>query len=246
MIRLDDPEERTAAAAEYVLGTLSPADHAAFEAATVQDRSLLADVYQWQDRLLGLTVIAPAAVPSTTLWSRIERAIATSSATAHERSPSRAARPAGTGWWQRLSFWRGLSAAGVLASLLLAAVLVGRIGLPDTPGARYIAVLQSPDGRATGYVVEVEASRFVRLVPVGPSFEVPPGRALQFWTKPERAAGPTSLGLVRPGEVTVLPTSRLPAVEARQLFEITLEPEAGSPLDRPTGPILYVGTSVAL
>ena len=34
--------------------------------------------------------------------------------------------------------------------------------------------------------------------------------------------------------------------EWRQLFEITLEPENGSPTGRPTGPILYVGRTVAL
>jgi anti-sigma-K factor RskA len=75
---------------------------------------------------------------------------------------------------------------------------------------------------------------------------VPAGRALQFWTKPQNASGPTSLGLVRAGETVVLPVSRLPAVEAHTLFEITLEPETGSPIGRPTGPILYVGRTVAL
>ena len=75
---------------------------------------------------------------------------------------------------------------------------------------------------------------------------VPAGRAWQFWTKPEGAAGPTSLGLVRAGQTLEVPVQRLPAVGARQLFEITLEPEAGSPTGRPTGPILYVGSTVAL
>jgi anti-sigma-K factor RskA len=40
--------------------------------------------------------------------------------------------------------------------------------------------------------------------------------------------------------------AQLPAVEAQQLFEITLEPATGSPLNRPTGPILFVGRTVAL
>jgi anti-sigma-K factor RskA len=75
---------------------------------------------------------------------------------------------------------------------------------------------------------------------------VPPGKALQFWTKAEGAAGPTSLGLVRAGQVTELPVATLPTLEARQLFELTLEPETGSPIGRPTGPILFVGRSVRL
>ena len=86
----------------------------------------------------------------------------------------------------------------------------------------------------------------LKLVPVGAPSEVPAGRVWQFWTKPQGAAGPTSLGLVRAGMTLELPVSRLPAVGAQQLFEITLEPEGGSPIGRPTGPILYVGTSIRL
>jgi anti-sigma-K factor RskA len=34
------------------------------------------------------------------------------------------------------------------------------------------------------------------------------------------------------------------ALEANQLFELTLEPANGSPLDRPTGPIQFIGRAV--
>ncbi|WP_348754168.1 anti-sigma factor, partial [uncultured Aquincola sp.] len=64
--------------------------------------------------------------------------------------------------------------------------------------------------------------------------------------KPEGAAGPTSLGLVAAGQTVEIPATRLPGVGARQLFEITLEPEGGSTIGRPTGPILFVGRSVRL
>jgi len=48
MIDLRDPAERSAAAGEYVLGTLSPEDHAAVTAALAQDAGLQAEVYAWQ------------------------------------------------------------------------------------------------------------------------------------------------------------------------------------------------------
>jgi anti-sigma-K factor RskA len=35
----------------------------------------------------------------------------------------------------------------------------------------------------------------------------------------------------------------LPDTVADQLFEITLEPEGGSPIGRPTGPILFKGNA---
>jgi anti-sigma-K factor RskA len=242
VIDLHDPVEREGAAAEYVLGTLDAADHAAVTASLRDDAALRAEVYACQDRLLALSRHAAPQVPSEALWRRIDAALNALPGSASAVRPAVAAPRAP--WWQGLRLWQGLSALAVAASLLLSALLLTRPGEPA--GERYVAVLQSPDNQATGWVVELQAGGKLRLVPVGAASPVPPGRALQFWTKPEGAAGPTSLGLVRAGQTIELPVSRLPAVEAQQLFEITLEPENGSPIGRPTGPILFVGRTVAL
>lgn len=238
MIALQDPIERDAAAGEYVLGTLSAEDHATVVAALPQDAALRAAVYAWQDRLLSLSAQAPAVQPAASVWTRLSLAL-------DSRQPPPQAAQTRTPWWQGLRFWQGLSAVGAVASLLLALRLLAP--LPVADGARYVALLESPDERhVAGWVVEVQAGGALRLVPVGDMPPVPPGRSLQFWTKPQGAAGPTSLGLVRAGQPVEMPVTRLPAVGAQQLFEITLEPEAGSPIAKPTGPILFVGRTVAL
>lgn len=131
--------------------------------------------------------------------------------------------------------------ADLTASALLAALLL--TSTPELANVQYLAVLQAPDSGAN-WIVEVDASR-VRLRPLSP-VTVSSGKSIQFWTMPEGAAGPTSLGLVpsdRPSEVQL---SRLPGVTPNQLFEVTLEPQAGSPLNRPTGPILAAGKAVRL
>lgn len=240
MIDLRNDEERAAAAGEYVLGTLDADDHAAVAAALPQDAALRALVYAWQDRLLGLSARAAPAAPRGQLWQRIDIAL---NAAAPRAVPKPAAQ---VPWWQRLRLWQGVSALAVAASLLLGVLLVQRLAAPEPAGARYLAVLQSPDRQATGWVVELQAGGTLRLVPVADSSPVPADRALQFWTKAEGAEAPTSLGLVRAGQTFEMPASRLPAVGPRQLFEITLEPAAGSPIGRPTGPILFVGRTVAL
>jgi anti-sigma-K factor RskA len=235
VIDLRDAEERDAVAGEYVLGTLAVDDHAAVAAALAHDRPLQAAVYAWQDRLLALSARAAPVAPPASLWPRIEIAL-------NALTPPRATTPTQP-WWQRLRLWQGLSAAALAASLLLSVLLLQR---PDAPaGTRYVAMLQSPSDQSTGWVVELQGDR-LRLVPTAPSAAPPPGRSLQFWTKLEGAAAPTSLGLVQAGQALELPLSRLPGVGPQQLFEITLEPEGGSTVGRPTGPILYVGRSVAL
>ena len=248
MIDLRDDEERSLAAGEFVLGTLGAEDRAAFTAALARDRSLQALVGAWQDKLLGLSARAPAAMPPPQLWQRIEVAVAAMARTPPTVLGERpeAATAAAPGW-RGLRLWQGLSGLALAASLFMAVLLVQRAPPPhEGAGARYVAVLQSPDGQAAGWVVEWRASSGLRLAPVAEGAPIPPGRALQFWTKAEGAAGPTSLGLVLAGQPLVLPLARLQGVGPRQLFEITLEPEGGSPIGRPTGPILFVGRTVAL
>lgn len=237
-----DPEDRSAQLAEYVLGTLEQAEREAIEQALSTDPALRAEVLFWREKLLGLGARVPMAEPSEGLWPRIEAAAAQAD-TPHRQ----AARPApGVPWWQRLRFWQGLSAATALACAALVALVV----LPSAdhlpPGTRYLAVLQSPETRAVGWVVEARAGGRLVLVPLGDPMQVPQGRALQFWTKAQDAPGPTSLGLVRAGQRVEIPISALPTLESAQLFEITLEPESGSPIGRPTGPILFLGTSFQL
>lgn len=241
VINLQDTGDRATAAGEYVMGTLNAEDQATFVRALGQDPALRAEVYAWQDRLLALSTRAAPVPPSLELWQRVDSAVSVAAARA-----ARGDRAARGPWWQQLRLWQGVSALAVAASLFMAVLLMIRADEAPPAGARYLAVLQNPDSLATGWVVELQAGGRLRLVPVAPAGVVPAGRALQFWTKPQGAATPTSLGLVRAGQTLELPVARLPGVGPRQLFEITLEPENGSPLGRPTGPILYVGRTVAL
>ena len=255
-MKLDTAEDRSAAAGEYVLGTLSAEELQAFECALAGDGGLRAEVGYWQDRLLGLTRrSSPAERLPEGGWARLEARLARTSSRPGGVQPA-AARPP---WWQRLGFWQGLSGVAVVAVLVLGSSVALRQALPPAPEIRYVAVLQDPRGGGNGWVVEMTAARDLpgqgqgqgqggelRLVPLQADFQVPADRVLQFWTKAPDAAGPSSLGLVSAGRVTSLPLQRLPALKPDQLFEITLEPPGGSTIGRPTGPVLYIGRAVPL
>lgn len=106
-----------------------------------------------------------------------------------------------------------------------------------------MVVLVAPDDKAPGWVVQASTEQSLKLIPLGMT-EVPQAKALQFWTKGDKWKGPVSLGLVQPGRPLDVQMKELPPLEPNQLFEITLEPEYGSPIGRPTGPILYIGRAV--
>ena len=258
---LSNADDRSAAAGEYVLGTLEPGEHLSFETILKSDQQLQAAVHSWQDHLLSLSQKALSVQPSINLWPRVEASLIAVAAQAVQTAQTalvETARPstqqkiseprrppikAASHWWQQLAFWRGLGALAVAASILMATALLRQDSRLPAGGTRYLALLQSPDQQLTGWIVEVQSGGTVRLVPMAPGTPVPADRVLQFWTKAKDAAAPTSLGVVRAGQTFELPVSRLPAVGEQQLFEITLEPEGGSPIGRPTGPILFVGRS---
>lgn len=245
-MNLDNSDDRSVAAGEYVLGTLQALDRAAFDRALAGDTALQAEVYAWQDRLVGFTNRVAAVEPDPRWWSQIEARLLPPSGAAPLPADLtvRSTRSANDPQWRRLRLWQTVSGLAIAASLLLATLLVARMPAGIEP-ARYLAVLQAPD-KSAGWVVEASVGGRLRLVPIGTSAAVPAGKALQFWTKAKSATAPTSLGLIRPGEVTDLPATRLPTLEAEQLFELTLEPEGGSPIARPTGPVLFIGRTVQL
>jgi anti-sigma-K factor RskA len=245
-MNFEDDEDRSATAGEYVLGSLGAAERAVVEEAMKTDAALRAEVYAWQDRLLGLTRRSTPVEPAPRGWDAIEARLPRPALAAPVQATANVGA-ANDPLWQKLRRWQITGGLAIAASLLMASLLVLRAPGSAAP-ERYLAVLQAPGDQSTGWVVEVTAGRSVRLVPVAAKVgePVPAGKSLQFWTKPEGAAGPTSLGLVRAGMVTELPVEVLPAVAPQTLFEVTLEPEGGSTIGRPTGPILYVGRSVRL
>lgn len=243
-MNLDDPQDRSLAAAEYVLGTLDAQDHAALHARLDVDATLRAEVYAWQDRLQPLAARVPPAEPDAALWHQIASRLNAAQAPAPVELAHTTPQPAANDdLWRQVRRWRATALVGMAASLMLASALVLR---PADEPVRYITLLQAPDTQLTGWVVESITDDRIRLVPIVAAGAVPAGKTLQFWTKPQGAARPTSLGLVRPGERVDLPVLRSHGVGEQQLFELTLEPEGGSPTGLPTGPILYVGRSVRL
>ena len=119
---------------------------------------------------------------------------------------------------------------------------------PPDGATRYFALLQTRDtgGAETGpgWLIQVAQDGTVSSLPLA---DVHPaaGQALQLWTLWDPSRGPVSLGVLPSGGSVRLPPERLEVIRTGQLFEITLEPEAGSPTGRPTGRVLFIGRTSA-
>jgi len=224
-------DQRHTLAGEYVLGTLGAEARRNVAQQMATDPLLARAVQQWQERLLPLSALAEPVAPPPRLWTKIEASLGLQPALP---------------WWQKswlsLPLWRALASTGIAASVWMATLLVQA---PQGAAPKFLVVLVAPQDKAPGWVVQANDANQVSLIPLG-AFEVPPGKALQFWTKADDWKGPVSLGLVKPGQRVQVPLNALPALQPNQLFELTLEPATGSPLDRPTGPIQFIGRAVPI
>ncbi len=225
---------REITAGEYVLGLLEDAELAQFERDLARDASLREEAARWQAQFAPLDASVQVMPVPATLWSRIEASLG--SAQREREIPSISQK-----LWDNLGFWRGASFAGAFASLVLA-VSVGLLAGRATPVPLVVAVLQTDDA-TPGAIVEAFHDGRVVVVPLR-DIQVPEGKALEVWTLFDKARGPVSLGLIDRTRRAQFSTANLPARET-QLYEITLEPATGSPIGRPTGPILMKGLAAA-
>lgn len=232
MNNLPTDEQRTLIG-EYLLGLLDEAQAREIHDLIENDKDAAKMALQWQQHFLELSDQLPPQTPTAQLWPRLQKSLGLG-------TPVQRASQWKT-WWQSLATWRLASA--VLAFALLI-VILPEPWQNDISANRYTAVLQPPGEAAQpGWVVHIDQTGALLLEPLNDQ-AIPANRSIQFWTLVDPALGPRSLGLVEPGKPLQLPVEQIGPVQAGQLFELTLEPKGGSPINRPTGQVLYIGRAV--
>jgi anti-sigma-K factor RskA len=226
-------------AAEYVAGLLDSTRRAETETRIERDRDFARLIEQWRNRLSDLDETAPRLTPDAAVWQRIERQI-------DAPRPDAAAAPGLVSrLWNSIEGLRAATAVSLAAASVFAIVAVTAMTSATREAFRkpmYVAILVNDDTRLPGAVVNAFADGRVEMIPLA-DINVPPGRALEIWTLWDRNIGPRSVGLIDRAQTVRLNLDSLPPTGPDQLFEITLEPAGGSPTGRPTGPILYKGTT---
>ena len=228
-----DPAERDALAAEYALGTADARLAAAIAAALPTDAALRAAVEAWEARLAPLTALATPESPPPDLWARIEARIAPLASSPAPPASSPVLR-GNIPWWRAWAIGATLAAAGFAALAVL----------PRAPETRYMTVLVT-DRSQPAWLAQADSSGRLSISTVaamdGSRPTTPEGRVMQLWGLAPGDPGPTSLGLLprEPGRIVIDTPALRP--RAGMLIEITLEPPGGSPIGRPTGPILFIG-----
>ncbi|MDQ2147132.1 anti-sigma factor [Alcaligenaceae bacterium C4P045] len=256
--------ERRALIGEYVLGLIEAPEAQEVEALIARDHAAAQMALQWEDDFLALADRVPGLSPSAAVWTRIQASVAQRASAAAvspaSAQPTRAAAPDaaasqaprsaaastrkpaswGSRLWDSVPTWRWVS-AGFAAAAIMLAIFPNR----EAPVPPQVAVLQAPGEAAKpGWVLTVMGSGDVRIDPLV-GLDAPSDRAVQLWTLAPGETRPRSLGLVAGSNTINVSAAEVGKIQPGQLFEMTLEPQGGSPTGRPTGPVLFIGRVVA-
>ncbi len=215
-------------AADYVVGTMRGAARRRFESLLPAHALLREATRAWQDRLMPLSASIAPVQPSGEVWRRVS-----------ERIGGGQTARATTGAWQRLSFWRGLTAFASVAAIGLAVVLANPRAVPPPVVVVLAATSAVPGGVQPASLVASISGDGSTLVarPIVP-VSVQADRSLELWAVPKDGA-PRSLGVLPGGSGTV--ALRGQVLAGVDTLAVTVEPLGGSPTGKATGPIVYAG-----
>jgi anti-sigma-K factor RskA len=230
----DGPDGDNVLVAEYVLGLLDPAEHAAAARRIAAEPRLAAELRLWQTRLASLDAEFTETPAPARLWAGLESRLF--------------GAPARASWWDSLTLWRGFAAAAVAVAVIAIGLNVVRPAAPnpDELATQLVAALQAQEGSGVEFVAFYDTrSGAVKLL--GLSGQVIPDKDYELWyIKGDEPA--VSMGVIPVDQRKEIPLDAATRAKFEEgtVLAVTLEPKGGSPTGVATGPIVSLGKATAI
>ncbi len=216
-------------AAEFVLGVLTGTERAAAQRLLERDANFARMVADWEQKLAPWAgEIAEVEAPPQ-VWDRISAAL-----------PAQASQ--GSGLWQNLAFWRGLSLAG---GALAAACIGALVYLGSAP--QKAPLIAGLDGGGHRHFVATVDTRSASIAVQPAAFAADATRVPQLWLIPADGK-PRPLGILRGDQAVsiTIPPELIAQTVSNAVLAVSLEPPGGSPTGLPTGPVIASGKLTSL
>ena len=229
---MTDDDDVDGLAAEYVVGSLGPAERAQVAARCRRDVTLREAIKDWEKRLGTLADGVPGSSRRRTSFDHRQADLGAGGPVDREGRGDPVASDARR--------WRGLAVgAGALAACL-ALIVVWLFQNSPAPPTAFVAELHRNAGGSTadesaraagppGFVVSLDlVAHTIKITPA--TVRPAPRRSYQLWLTQGGSAAPSSLGLVSQSEPTTSAwrTPATPADLVNATLSVSLEPEGGS------------------
>ncbi|MFZ4382578.1 MAG: anti-sigma factor [Sandarakinorhabdus sp.] len=238
-----NPDALDTLAAEYALGVIEGADFDAARRRYDSVPAFRAAVHDWQEHISGLALELPAREPPAAVLNAIISRMDAVAPGPLAFQPS---------LWTSLKLWRGLTAAGVMASAALgAALMLGApvtapipiAGSPETgpsQGQSFSAALAGREGAVLFYAATDPTHAGLLVIPAADARGL--AGTLHFWLS-RGDDEPRSLGAADAREARYLPlTTELAAlIDRGAIVVVTMETSAARPNAGAMGPVIAKG-----
>ncbi|MGI9511715.1 MAG: anti-sigma factor [Anderseniella sp.] len=230
---MTDREDIDVLAAEYVLGTLDHAERSSVAARRLREPDLDSAINAWERRLTALNEQVADVRPSADVFDKILARI---------EAPAEADTNANSAeiiqLRSRLTGWRRLAIGATAIAAALAGIVIYNGAVFPSRNQQYVAVFNQGDQQPS-FILSIDLeTRALTIRPV--AAQAPSGKSYELWIVSDEIKL-RSLGLL---DSAASPTRKQlgefdPALLQRATFGISLEPEGGSPIGKPTGPALH-------
>jgi anti-sigma-K factor RskA len=225
---------------EFVLGTLSPEERAAFKAKHSSEQALDEDLHFWENQLSELNNINDTLQPKADTWNAIQKAITPSHSDANTASQVNSKQK-----WLNWLPW-GISMA--MSFALVITLSLGRFDLPPTANAPidYVAVLTDDSGQAK-LTAMTEANSKSMWLQWG-DITLESDKTLQIWALSKTDQQIRSIAVLDNKETLTVQLSNAHwrLIKDADSLILTTEEKGGSALDEPSEVVLAKGICVRL
>lgn len=250
---MNTPEKQwwVAQAGEYVLGTLGYADWVTFQKAIEHDEAARQLVVEWERNLQPLADLLSPMKPDERVWISIDKRLFGDRANEAVVTRLLDQNNETAKLEKSVDRWRGYAGLATAASILLASLAwVSHLNVRQLVPSESeisvtkfdaISVIQDEDATPLWVVDAALADGFVRVTAIAPPI-IDSLQVYELWIVKPDNAGVQSMGLIPHSTEQSLVMKVAAVDEAPIAFAVSLEPVGGSPLDVPSGPVLYQGS----
>jgi anti-sigma-K factor RskA len=233
-MKYSDPQLQSLLAGEYVLGSLRGPAAKRFEQLLESEPGLREALVYWQNRLNPLAETMPPVTPPKRVWKTIQNRIHT-----NQHSVTR------TSFWNNLGFWRGFALASFT---LIVGYSLGNMQAhfyqSNFDSNEYLAVLQDQHENPMLVATVVEKGKALQLDMLADD-NTGPEQVMQVWCMPKDGSKPVSIGIIDAKTKRFdMNIKEMQMLHEADEIAISIEPLGGSPMDEPTGEVMYRGTII--
>jgi anti-sigma-K factor RskA len=173
-IDLGNPEERNLAAADYVLGLLTPEENAQFEALLSFSHEAQQEVEAWREHLDIFNSSLTPVEPPKHVWKNIQKVTKTKES-----------------FWSNLRFWQGATFASLAVAFMF---IFTNIQTLDTKNMEYVYVVKNQEHNP-GWIVNASLNKNKLIMETVQPDTIPAGKACELWLVVD-GLEPVSLGML--------------------------------------------------